>query len=745
MVGNKETKIPYNPVTGERARSNDPSTWVSFEEASTAHMCDGIGFFFTPPYIGIDLDNVGGDIERYKAGDITDNIVAEFYEAFKSYGEVSPSGQGVHIITKGKIPGTRRRRNNVEMYQEGRFFTMTGDTLRKYSKVTPASDNELKRIYKKYLDNSDNIVYPRFKEPTFSHNLSTAEVVEKILQSKQASMFKVFMNGGWESYYNNDQSAADLAFANLLAFWTAKDYTQMDELFRKSSLYRPKWDEKRGKVSYGEMTLNKAIHDTNQTFIPPLEKPKYYFSDEFHQPESSPKEYPKRSYDDTGNADRLDDRFGDIISYIYDFKKFMIYNGQHWREDGTGEIRKLIDLMIEDMKNEPIHVADPNDEELVKEAEKALRKHIKDSRQTSKKRNIVDEMQHRHSQLPNDFDKDDMLANTPNGVLDLTSGVILEHDPKYMMSKITETEISEYAPDIWLDFLNDIFDGDNEMIDFMQRALGYSLTGSTREQVMFILHGRGRNGKSLFVETVSEILGDYSRTIRASSLMAKKDSGVGDDIAVLQGARFVTSSEPNEGFRFDEGLIKQLTGGDTITARFLYGTDFEFEPKFKLWLTTNHKPYVRGTDDGIWRRLLLVPFEVQIPEDKVDKDLKYKLLRESPGILNWILEGAVKWQRDGLKIPKKIIEQSQAYRFEMDIVAQFIDAECVTGENYSVKANELYKAYIQWANENGYYRFNHTEFGQKMVEKFERKRTKKGNLYSGLEIKQKYPGLKSLN
>src|SRR5699024_10404141 len=243
-------------------------------------------------------------------------------------------------------------------------------------------------------------------------------------------------------------------------------------------------------------------------------------------------------------------------------------------------------------------------------------------------RAIVDELKHRVGVRHDEFDSNDMLLNADNGYVDLSSGELLPHDISKMFSRQASSEYTDKADTpVWDRFLDDIFDSDKDVIKYIQKAVGYSLTGSTKEQVMFVLFGNGRNGKSIFVETISDILGSYARNIRADSLMVRQQSGVNNDIAALNGARFVSSSEPNEGFRFDEGLIKQLTGGDKITARFLYGEDFEFHPQFKLWVSTNHKPIIRGTDDGIWRRMVLIPFSVQIPEHKVDKDLKYKLLR----------------------------------------------------------------------------------------------------------------------
>src|SRR5699024_512675 len=296
------------------------------------------------------------------------------------------------------------------------------------------------------------------------------------------------------------------------------------------------------------------------------------------------------------------------------------------------------------------------------------------------------------------------------------------------------------STDVWIEFLDEIFEGDQEVIDYVQKALGYTLTASIKEQVMFILHGKGRNGKSVFVETVSKILGDYSTNIQADTIMVQKNKGVNSDIARVQNSRMVTSSEPNEGVRFDEGLIKQLTGGDRVTARFLYGKEFEFNPKFKLWVSTNHKPIIRGTDDGIWRRLVLIPFNLQIPKEQIDKELPNKLMRESSAILNWMVEGAYKWMQEGLIVPEKIANASKGYRHEMDVIEQLLDEEYEVTEEPDdvVKANDIYLEYKEWARDAEAFLMNKNTFGMKIAEKFKRVRKEYGNVYLGLKQKQAY-------
>lgn len=746
----RETKLPINAETGEFARSNDESTWSDFDAVveNVKNNPDlGIGYFFKEPYIGIDLDDVGEEIERYQQGEHEENIVSEFVNSLGSYTEVSPSGEGIHIIIKGVLPERGRRKGNVELYNKGRFFTVTGDSLGGYSHIIDDTEmNKMAYLHKKHIQPNNITVLPNLsKDRSNIHSLSDSEVISRAIASKQGQKFKDLLNGKWMDYPEyTSQSEADIAFMNMLAFWAARDFQQMDRIYRQSGLMRDKWDEKREKSTYGAGLINKTINEVANVYKPTQKKEplKYSFGDAFAKTEDE-KTYPNRSTDDTGNAQRFLDRYGDIVRYSYNRDRFYIYNGQYWEIDNSGRVRVLIDKTIEDMKNEKIFVPEGMEEE---DAYNAFQKHIKNSRNNTAKKRMVDELKHHIPVLPEEFDPNDMLINTQNGYVSLSTGEQSEEDKEKMFSMVTDAELTEsQRPEIWMDFLNDIFDHDKEVIEFVQRAVGYSLTGSTREQVMFILHGKGRNGKSLFIETIRSILGTYTDNIQAKTLMVKRGDTINNDVAKLQGVRLVTSSEPSEGFRFDEGLIKQLTGGDTVTARFLYGEEFNFDPKFKIWVTTNHKPIVRGTDDGIWRRLLLIPFDVQIPEDKVDKDLKYKLLREAPAILNWAIEGCVKWQEDGLKIPERIRDASDGYRKEMDVLEQFVADECIVADGERVGAAELYNVYKEWADETEAYKMNRNKFGQKMKEKFEDKRLNTGIHYMGVNIRQKFPGLRNIN
>lgn len=728
---NKYTKIPYDANTGQKGKSNAPDTWVTFDEAVAAkekfHL-DGLGFFFGNGYMGIDIDHAKDDVERYLEGDITDNVVNDFMSRTHSYSELSMSGEGIHIIIKGKVPGERRRKGNVEMYDSMRFFAMTGNFFGSYPEINNPEEKILKELYDKYLQADKVVPIHRTKEVVFN-NLTEAEVINKALSSKNGDRFKLLLNGDWEQFYTS-QSEADLAFANDLAFWTGRDFNRMDTIFRQSSLMRDKWDEKHGKTTYGVATLNKAIYETSQVYTPASEKPKY----ELGFIDSKPKkDTPQRSFDDTGNADRFMDKYGDVVKYSYIDKKFYVFNGSYWEVDNKGLVRSLIDNVVADIKDEHFEMPGVDPEEI----EKMIKKHIKHSKNNSGKKALLDELKHRVPVLPTEFDRNEMLLNVDNGYLDLSNGELKNHDLKKMFSLQADIEYTDTidAP-MWNQFLNDVFDSNQELIEYVQKVVGYSLTGSVKEQQLYILFGNGRNGKSIFLDTLSDIFGSYSKTIQANSIMVKQNSsGPNSDIARLAGARLVTSSEPNEGLRLDEGLVKQLTGGDKVTARKLYGEEFEFKPQFKLWLATNHKPIIRGTDDGIWRRVILIPFTVQIPDEKVDKDLKYKLQSEAIGILNWAVDGCLKWQKYGLQTPEIIKSASKGYREEMDVINQFINERCEVAIGFSTKAGDLYKNYSEWAKENNQYVMSSTKFGTEMRDKFNKKRVTSGYVYEGIQLR----------
>ena len=702
----KNTKIPINPYDGSAGKSNDPSTWSDFDTAMRAlndvERADGLAFYFANGYVGLDIDHIDSNLEDWRAGDNDpNNLVNKFQDLTdNTYMEVSQSGTGIHAIFKGKIPGKRRRKGNYEMYQTGRFFALTGNNIIPDPTIKSMSDDEMKTLYE-FLFGKDNIVQLHSESDNITPvDLSVAEIIKRAENSaKTGTRFTMFMKGGWEQFYSS-HSEADMAFANDLAFWTGRDFHKMDTIFRNSSLMREKFDEKRGAVTYGTSLLNKAINETQSIYNPESDSQDSESSYTFSFNEDKTKKIMPRSWDDQGRGLRMRDQFATVLKFNAVDKKWFFFNGSYWQEDiGNQRVELAAERVANSIKKEKpeLSFSTKTDED---KAMNEWYRFQKDSRSHMAKMHMIDEFKKYVIVKHGEFDKEDMLLNTESGYVDLSNGELHDHEIDKNFSHQTLAEYSDNvdAP-LWEKFLNQIFNSDEELIHYVQKAIGYSFTGSVDEQCLFILNGRGRNGKSVFSNVISDVAGNYAKQMNVQTIVAKKNQSgsANSDIARLEGARIVTSSELNEGDRFDESLVKQLTGGDKILARFLYGSEFEYKPKFKIWMATNHLPIIRGTDDGIWRRIKIIPFNIQIPKEKVDKKLEYKLKAEYTGILNWIVQGAIMWQQEGLEDPEAVKQVIETYRAEMDPLDAFLEECCTTGQNYSIKAREMYDAYHEWA------------------------------------------------
>lgn len=348
------------------------------------------------------------------------------------------------------------------------------------------------------------------------------------------------------------------------------------------------------------------------------------------------------------------------------------------------------------------------------------------------------------------FDTNPWLLNCANGIVDLRTGALRDHDRDAMLTKRTTVA---YCPAAraprWEAFLRSIFDNRCDLIAFVQRAVGYSLTASTREQVMFLLWGTGANGKSTFLNTLQSILGDYAQTAETSMLLAKSsDSALTNDVAGIVGSRFLVTAESEEGKRLGVALVKRLTGGDRMRVRFLRKEFFEFDPTFKIWFSTNHKPRIPDSDYAIWRRLLLIPFEQTFvaahkaqPGDLVaDPSLVETLTAEAPGILAWAIAGTRAWLAEGLCPPSEVVAATAAYQEEQDLLRTFLREKCRTTDAIHDRATValLYNAYREWAKEVGEQPWTQRQLGQKMKERgFDTVRGTGGTWYwDGVAIKE---------
>ena len=299
-----------------------------------------------------------------------------------------------------------------------------------------------------------------------------------------------------------------------------------------------------------------------------------------------------------------------------------------------------------------------------------------------------------------DLDSDPNLVNCQNGTLELDTQTFREFRKSDFLSMKMGTSYDKDAKcPLWMDHLNLVFKGDTSTINGFKRVCGYSLLFGNPEQIFNILWGNGKNGKSVTLLVLNNILGDYAANIPAESLMVKKSDGPRTDLAGLTRSRFVTSTEGESGARFAESLIKQISGCDKITCRFLYEREFTYTPGYKVFFATNHKPEILGTDEGIWRRIVLWEFTCYI--ERADPHIVEKLMQEAPGILNWLIEGLKEYFLVGLDLPPSVITATQNYKDECDVVGLFISHTFTIEKDRSVARKELYELFKIWCQENG--------------------------------------------
>jgi len=411
---------------------------------------------------------------------------------------------------------------------------------------------------------------------------------------------------------------------------------------------------------------------------------------------------------DLGNSERLVARHGGDLRYFHGWRKWFVYDGKRWCLDDSGAVKERGKDTVRSIYEEAAAAGTESER-------KALADHAKRSESRQRVEAMISLAESSVPVQAGELDTDPWMLNVENGTVDL-SGELREHRRENMITKLAPVE---YDPDakapIFDAFLKRILPSE-ALRKFMQRAIGYAAAGIVSEEVLVILYGTGANGKSTLVNIIMEALGDYAMQAAPELLRAKRGSHP-TELADLFGARLVASVEVDEGRRLAESLVKQLTGRDPIKARRMREDFWQFDPTHTVFLATNHRPEVRGTDHAIWRRIKLVPFEVTIPESEQDKRLVEKLRKELPGILAWIVQGCLEYQRGGLGEPDKVRAATLDYRSEMDVLAGFIEDRCVVHPRVSVGATPLYHAYKGWCEETGEDKLTQQKFGRRLKER----------------------------
>jgi putative DNA primase/helicase len=458
-------------------------------------------------------------------------------------------------------------------------------------------------------------------------------------------------------------------------------------------------------------------------------------------------------FTDTGNAERVVAVYGRDIHFCFETKKWLVWDGRRWNSQDTRRIKSMAKRV---MRMLYLQAADEN--RAAKEPNPSKHARKSESAAAIKAMLTCAEYEDGVPLSALDFDRDPYLLNFQNGTLDLRTGALRAHRREDLITKLIH---HNYRPEakcpVFDAFLYRVLGGPKAAADgadeaaykkamertsrlrnYLQRAFGYSLTARTIEKMVFLLWGKGDNGKSTLLALFLKLLEEYACLIQIDSLMVRREesNNAQADLADLRGARFVMTSETEQGQRLSEGKLKRITQGmGKIKATRKYENPIEFEESHKLWVDANHLPAVRGTDNAIWNRLSPIPFTVTIPKDQQDRDLVVKLLEEAEGILSWAVQGAQAWYKDGLQKPNDVETANKKWRSDSDQIGRFIEARCVKGDKCEVRARQLYLTYKSWAEESGEHHCRENEFSVRMEDLgFQKQRTEKVRFYKGIEV-----------
>lgn len=453
---------------------------------------------------------------------------------------------------------------------------------------------------------------------------------------------------------------------------------------------------------------------------------------------------------DTGRTDvaagqRLIRKYGENLRYCSTLGKWFVWNGTRWTVDNRCYVDRWSRECSEELWQDVLSVSADRGEPTIKKMKSwtVYANSWSGLSAAVKAAKTAEEIQVSTGQL----DSNPWLLNCSNGTVDLQTGKLREHSREDMLTQQTPIPFDPAAEcPVWMSFLHATFQGDEEIVDYMQRLAGYWATGIIRDQILPILWGKGSNGKTTLQDVLMEVLGgDYAMKAAQDFLMAKAFDSHPTEKADLFGKRLVFCSETDEGKRLSESLVKDLTGRERIRARRMREDFWEFAPTHKIALTTNHKPVVTGMDHGIWRRIRLIEFgqhfwnpdegETGPPELCRDQSLPDRLRAEYPGILRWIVDGCLLWQRDGEQVPKAVRDETRSYRGSQDVIAQWLGECCEVDQHASSVSSELYDSFKSWCEVNGEFCVSHKRFSASLVDRgFQKDRTRTGRFFVGLRL-----------
>lgn len=784
----RATKVPYNPATGQMAKTNDASTFTDFNTAMKAYAMggyDGIGYRVSEGIGAIDIDHCIR--EDGSLNDVAASIMSFFPD---TYFERSPSGSGLRGFFRlspdfaydKTVYYINNRKLGLEVYLPGatnRFVTVTGDVYRPGAVVR--NDDALKSVLDTFMKRKSRISASSPVEPV--SYLTDEQVIQHALKSESGDKFRALYNGQWEDYYDS-HSDADMALISMLAFWCGNVEEQIDRIFRESGLMRDKWDRKTGDSTYGQITIRNAVA-SNSTIYAPI-RDAASAEDEFgdlddpdneenveeehaaFRPDLSfitlsieemrPHTNPRYGHEEIGIGNAFADYYRPIARFNADRGIWYVYDGQVWQPDENAlAVMELAKKLADRLYAFALQIRD----------EDTRNRYIKRVQKLQLRKNRKTMIEDAKSVYPvkmSLFDSNIYLFNCQNGTLDLNTLEFRPHNPRDFITKISPvTYDPEAVSNRWLQFVDEVMEGRKSVARYLQKAIGYSLTGDTSLECLFIMYGpTTRNGKTTAIETILRLMGEYGRSAKPDMLASNYFKGPSngapsEDIARLAGARFVGISEMEQKLTINASLTKQLTGNKIISARYLHENSFEFQLQAKIFIDTNHLPNVADQTLFESNRIKIIPFTRHFEDNEQDKTLKATLSdpENLSGILNWAIEGYRLFKAEGLDEPDAVKSATAEYRQDSDRISQFTDAWLEEGYEdskdgvripYEVPVKAAYRVYSRWCDDMNYHPDNFKNFRAAMEKTYEvkKKRPKEGgtgvSMIIGVRLREEESG-----
>ncbi len=702
----KKTKVPYK-IDGKKARPNLITDFSSFD--SVCKLVDkysGIGMGVFNGFSAIDIDHC---VENGVPNEIATDII----NTMQSYTELSPSGTGVRIIFKvddfdfdKNTYYIHNAKIGLEIYVSGvtrKFVTLTGNQINDYGIAN--CHTALEEVLNTYMKRPC-VVKASIKSDRVSF-LTDEELIEKASNAKNGFKFQSLMAG--EIPEGKSSSEADMSLASYLAFWSNGDIEQMDRLFRKSGLMRDKWDRAQSGSTYGEITLNKAVANATAFYCPVAVN----YDGDLDLTEFHPEDRDRYNWSDSGNGRLFADVFKDKVRYVPERKKWFYFDGSHWCEDLESlKTMELCKELADALLSYAINITD----------EHKRIEYVKYYNKWNARRNreiLIKDARSIYPLSMSQFDTNPYLFNCANGTLDLKTMTFYEHNPSDFLTKISPVVYDPAATsERFESFITEVMSNDEEKARFLQKILGYALTGDTKYECMFFLYGATtRNGKGTLMESILGVMGDYGNSVKPETIAVKQNTNSqapSEDIARLAGIRFANISEPPKGMLLNAAQIKSMTGNDTLNARFLHENSFDFKSQFKIYVNTNYLPVITDITLFSSNRIFIIPFDRHFEPCEQDNTLKSEFAKAEvqSAILNWLIQGYILLEKEGLNPPKTVTKATEDFNNDCDKVKRFFE-ECLVGNPQAeARTSKVYQAFREWCYSNGY----HAESAQKLNE-----------------------------